>query len=120
MESILNTKECWHILNRFYIVTKLILPYVNDLMFSVINFNEKCEYLQEEKGWTIETKQYIHDLIKYCSKISPFIHYYKDQISSFNHTAHNILTDEISIILPQFPKVRKEKRGIITSLISWF
>ena len=33
---------------------------------------------------------------------------------------HNILTNEISLILPQYSKVRKEKRGIITSLITSF
>ena len=33
---------------------------------------------------------------------------------------HNILTNKISFILPKLPKIRKEKRGIITSLISGF
>ena len=56
----------------------------------------------------------------YCRKLNPFIHYYKDQISSFNCTTHRILKNQIDLILPQFPKVRKEKRGIITSLISGF
>ena len=31
---------------------------------------------------------------------------------SVNHTVHNILTNEILLILPKFPKVRKEKRGL--------
>ena len=48
------------------------------------------------------------------------MHYYREQISSFNHTAHNILTNEILLILPKFSEARKEKRGIITSLISGF
>ena len=33
---------------------------------------------------------------------------------------HDILQNEIDLILLQFPKVRKEKRGIITLLISSF
>ena len=33
---------------------------------------------------------------------------------------HDILQNEIELILPQFPTVRKERRGIITSLISGF
>ena len=33
---------------------------------------------------------------------------------------HNILTNEISLIVPKLPKIRKEKRGIIASLISGF
>ena len=46
--------------------------------------------------------------------------YYQKQISSFNGTTHDILSTEILLILSKFPKVRKEKRGIITSLISSF
>ena len=33
---------------------------------------------------------------------------------------HNILTNEISLILPNFPKDREEKRGIIALLITGF
>ena len=65
-------------------------------------------------------KEYISNLKVYCKKIVPFIHFYKEQIASYNHTAHNILMNEISLILPNFPKDRKEKRGIITSLITGF
>ena len=44
-------------------------------------------------------------------KIVPFIHYYRKQISSYNCTAHDILMNEISLILPNFPKgkTREEK-----------
>ena len=59
-------------------------------------------------------------LIGNCRKIIPFVHFYREQISSFNCTVHNILTNEVSLILPKFPKIRKENRGIITSLISGF
>ena len=84
-----------------------------------IKFDEKCEYLQE-KGCSSEATQYVLDLITYCRKIRPFLHYYREQITSFNHTAHNILKNKIDLILLQFPTVRKEKRGIIASLISGF
>ena len=50
-------------------------------------------------------------------KIRPFIQYYRDQTNSFNPTAHNILENEIGLILPKYIE-RKEKRGIITLLIS--
>ena len=46
--------------------------------------------------------------------------FYKEQIISFNHTVHHILTKEISLIFPNFPKDRKEKRSVITSLITGF
>ena len=39
---------------------------------------------------------------------------------SLNETVHHILKNEIDLILLQFPTNRKEKRGIITSLISDF
>ena len=45
--------------------------------------------------------------------------FYKKQISAYNHMSHKIL-NEISLILPNYPKGRKEKRGIITSLITGF
>ena len=38
----------------------------------------------------------------------------------YNWTAHEILTNEIYLILPKFPKDRKEKRGIISSLVTSF
>ena len=75
--------------------------------------------IYNKNGHTTEAKQHILDLITYCRKIRPFIHYYRDQTNSFNYTAHNILINEIGLILPQFTD-RKEKRGIITSLISGF
>ena len=40
--------------------------------------------------------------------------------TSFNQTTHNILKNKIDLILPQFHTIRKEKRGIITSLILSF
>ena len=44
--------------------------------------------------------------------------YYKRLIKSYNDTAHSILKNEIDLILPQVP--RKEKHGIITTLVSSF
>ena len=41
-------------------------------------------------------------------------------MTSYNHTSHKILTKEISLILPNFPKNGKDKRGIISSLITGF
>ena len=109
-----------HSFDRFYVVTKFILPTINDLKFSTINFNDTCKYIQEKNGCHVEAKQYISDLIIYCRKTILFMHYYREQISSINCTAHNILTNEILLVLPKFSKTRKGKRGIITSLISGF
>ena len=56
------------------------------------------------------------DLITFCRKIEPFVICYKRIIKSYNNTAHNILKNEIDLILPQAP--RKQKHGIITTLVS--
>ena len=109
-----------HSFDRFYLVTKFILPTINDFKFLTINFDETCNYLQEKNGCSVEAKQYISHLIVYCRKIVPFVHYYREQISFFNHTVGNIFTNEILLILLKLPKTRKDKGGIITSLISGF
>ena len=75
---------------------------------------------REKNGCYHNAKEYISNLRVYCRKIVPFVHYYKEQISSFNCTVHNVLTNEISLILPNLPKERKEEGGIITSLITGF
>ena len=59
-------------------------------------------------------------LITYCEKIVPFIDFYKKQTSLYNCTAHEILMNEISLMLPNFPKDRKEKRSILSSEVIGF
>ena len=54
-----------HFFDRFYVVTKFILPTVNDLKFLRIKFDEISEYLQEEKGCSSKAKQNILDLTTY-------------------------------------------------------
>ena len=58
------------------------------------------------------------DLITFCRRIEPFVVYYKHLTKSYNHPAHNILENEIDLMLPQVP--RKQKCGIITTLVSSF
>ena len=57
-----------HTFNRFYVVTKFILPTINKFKFSTIQYDESCEYLQEEKGCSTEAKQHILDLILIVEK----------------------------------------------------
>ena len=54
----------------------------------------------------------------FSKKIEPFIVYYKRLIKSYNTTAHNILKNEINLLLPQMPRI--QKFGIITTLVSSF
>ena len=58
------------------------------------------------------------DLKNFFNKIKPFVTYYKRLINSYNNTAHNILEKEIKLLLP--PVKRKQKHGIITTLVSSF
>ena len=36
-----------HSFDRFYVITKFILPSVNDLKFSPIDFGDKCNYVND-------------------------------------------------------------------------
>ena len=67
---------------------------------------------------TVLIQRNMLDLVTFCKKIEPFVLYYKRLIKSYNNTAHNILENEINLILPQIP--RKQKCGIITTLVSSF
>ena len=98
-----------HSFDRFYVVTKFILPSVNDLRFLAIDFNETGDYLKEENEYSHNYKKYISDLRIYCRKIVPFAHYYKEQISSYNHTVHSILMNEISWFYLIFHRIEKKR-----------
>ena len=58
------------------------------------------------------------DLKTFCKKIEPFVVYYKRLVNSYNNTMYNILEKEIKLFLPQVQ--RKQKHGIITTLMSSF
>ena len=108
-----------HSFDRLYVVRKFILPTLNDLTFLSLNFDEKCDYLNEDLSNNHYWREYINNLNIYCEKIVPFIDFYKNQIFSYNCTSHTIL-NEISLMLPSYSKGRKEKRDIITLLITSF
>ena len=65
-----------------------------------------------------DSKNHMLDLMTFCKKIKPFVLHYKRLIKSYNNAAHNIFENEINLILPQIP--RKQKCGIITTLVSSF
>ena len=62
----------------------------------------------------------IKEVKHYCIKIVPHIGYYRKQIAYYNQTAADILTNELALILPIFNKQDRQKRSIITSLITGF
>ena len=75
--------------DRFYVVTKSILPTLDDLKLSAIRYNKECTYI-----WQIDDqdddciKENIKELPFYCVKLRPFMAFYKMQINAFNATAH--------------------------------
>ena len=80
-----------HSFDRFYVVTKFILPSIGDLDFSKLNYDNTCAYLDDRNIHDADTKKYLLDLLVFCKKIEPYVTYYKRQIKSYNNTAHNIL-----------------------------
>ena len=107
-----------HTFDRFYVVTKIILPSIIDLNFSTLNYDNTCAYLDNKNMHNTDSKKRMLALITFCKMIEPFVLYYKRWIKSYNNTAHNILRNEINLILTQIP--RKQKCGIITMLVSSF
>ena len=104
--------------DRFYVVTKFILPSLGDLKFSSLNYDNTCSYLDNKNVQNTETRKYMLDIWTFWKKLEPFVIYYERLIKSYNKTMHNILENEINLLLPQIP--RKHKHGIITTLMSSF
>ena len=86
--------------------------------FSKLNYNNTCAHLDNKIIHDADTKKHMLDLITFCIKIESFVIYYKRLIKSYNKTGHNILKNEIDLILPHIP--RKQKCGIITTLVFSF
>ena len=107
-----------HSFDRFYMVTKFILPSIGDFNFSTLNYDNTCAYLDNNNVHDTNPKEHMLDVMTFCKKIEPFMLYYKILIKSYNNTDHNILENEINLILHQIP--RKQKCGIITMLVSSF
>ena len=107
-----------HSFDRFYVVTKFILPSIGYLKFSNLNYDNTCAYLDNKMPQNTETRKYMLDLKTFCKKIEPFVVYYKRLIKSYDNTTHNILKNEINLPLPQMPRI--QKCGIITTLVSSF
>ena len=119
MVLIINMKECLaHSFDRFYVVTKFMLPTIGDLIFSKLNFDNTCAYAENEYAQNTESRRYLLELKAFCNKVRPFVTFYEKLIKSYYNTAHNILEKGIKLLLPQVN--RKQKPGIMTTLVSSF
>ena len=88
-----------HLFDRFYIITKFILPSIEDIKFSKLIYDQTCMYMNKEYALNMDSRKYLTELKKYCNKIKPFVSYYRKLINSYNKTAHNILENEIKPLL---------------------
>ena len=107
-----------HSFDRFYIVTKVELPKVENLQFDDIPYDAECAHLDNSRPGQIIG--IIRDIKCNCVKRDPHIDYCRKQIAYYNQTATDILTNELALILPTFPTQNRQKRGIITYLITGF
>ena len=80
-----------HSFDRFYVITKFMLPTIGDLKLSKLNYDYTCPYMKKDYDPNTDSKKYLTELRTYCNKIKPFINYYSKLIHSYNKTAHNIL-----------------------------
>ena len=48
-----------HSFDRFYVVTKFMLPMVGDIQFSKLNFNHTCVYMKKEYTPNTDLRQYL-------------------------------------------------------------
>ena len=81
--------------DRFYIVTKFMIPLMKDIKFSNLDFDQSCTYMNKNYAPNTDSSKYLSELQTYCNKIKPFVSYYSKLISSYNTTVYNILVNEI-------------------------
>ena len=74
--------------------------------------------MEDKFAQNTESRKYMLELKTICNKVRPFVTYYDKLITSYNNTAYNILEKEKKLLLPQVK--RKQKCGIITTLVSSF
>ena len=110
-----------HYLDRFYVITKFVLPKLDDLKLYPIKYDKECQYLRNlDDEDDDRIKQNIKDFLFYYAKLRPFMSLYKMQITAHNLTADKILKNKADLILPNFQPQRRNKRAIFGAIISGF
>ena len=99
-----------HSFDRFYVVTKFEIPKRKDLRLTTFSFDLTCKHLNI-------SNHYMNRYIEHCKRITPYVKFYKKQIEYYNHTAYRILQNEIGLILPTFTNDKRQKRGIIATVL---
>ena len=63
-----------HSFDRFYIVTKFMLPSMEDIKFSKLNFDHSWAYMNKEYAPHMDSSKYMTELKTYCNKINLLFH----------------------------------------------
>ena len=90
-----------HSFDRFYIITKFILPLIGDIRFSHLTFDDSCSYMNKEYTPNTDSSKYLKELETYCNKLKPFVSYYFKLIKSYNSTVCDIIENKIKPLLPK-------------------
>ena len=106
-----------HSFDRFYIITKFILPSIGEIKFSNSDFDNSCSYMNKEYAPNTDSRRYLTELKMYCNKIKTFVSHYSNLINSYNNTVYDILENKRKPLLPKMPR---QKCGIVTTLVSGF
>ena len=101
-----------HSSDRFYIITKFILPLIGDIKFSNLKFDDSCSYMNKEYTPNMDSRRYLTELKTYCNKNRPSVSYYSNLIKSYNNTVYNIFENEIKPLLPK----KCQDRNVVLSL----
>ena len=92
-----------HSFDRFYIITKFILPSIGDIRFLHLTFDDSSSYMNKEYTPNMHSSKYLKELKMYCNKLKSFVSYYLKLIKSYNNTVHDILENKIKPLLPKRP-----------------
>ena len=60
-----------HSFDRFYVVTKFMLPMIGDLKFSKLDFDYTCTFMKKEYAPNADSRKYLLELKTYCNKKNP-------------------------------------------------
>ena len=61
--------------DRFYVVTKFMLPMIGDIKFSRLNYDHTCAYMKKDYAPNTNSRKYLTELKTYCNKIKLFVSY---------------------------------------------
>ena len=57
-----------HSFDRFYVVTKFVLPMIGDFKFSKLNFDDTCAYMENKFPQTTESRKYMLEVKLFAIK----------------------------------------------------